>query len=60
MHLHDLNRGQRLALTIFLAAAILLPLIILTPRYISWQVDEKQQEFNRNLSDSNTVIPAGI
>ena len=34
MSIHDLSRGARLALTILLTAAILLPLLLLAPLYI--------------------------
>jgi|GEM_PF-6921634 len=43
MRTHHLTRDQRLALAILIGIAILLPLAILSPRFLAWQVENKEQ-----------------
>lgn len=50
--MHDLSRPARLALTLLLTVAILLPLLVLAPRYLSWQI---ATEGRRVLTTANTA-----
>ncbi len=39
----QLSRPARLALTLFISAAIILPLAILVPRYLNWQIASRER-----------------
>ena len=44
MNTHHLSRGARLALTLFLSAAVILPIALLIPRYLDWQDSIAQKD----------------
>jgi Tfp pilus assembly protein PilN len=54
--MHNLTRGQRLALTLLLSVAVLLPLFALLPRYINWEFASRQKDsvdrYTASASDS--------